>query len=372
MSRARSPIRDNLEYYAVRVVLGLLRTLPPRLCVGLLKGVGTLCHHVLRERREASVENVMASLGVGRQRALEITKHSFQGLALNMGEPILLERVLEGKPLESHVQVDGAENYDKLFDGKGGILAMAHLGSWEGMGVVVERRFRPVHVVGRPLDNPKLRQFMYEVRSAGIKGHLPKDGIGMPIARLLKKGEPVAITLDQNSGRKGIMLDFFGRPAMQHKIHGVFAKRFGIPVVPLYVIRKPGLLRYHVVLEDPIYADPDLPEEEAVIDVVSRVSASLERRILEHPDQWLWIHDRWRRATRALRKKARREARARAEEAAQAEAAAQAAARARAETGEGGAPGPADGPGSDPAKAMGPGRPEGTNEGSRPQPAQPS
>jgi lauroyl/myristoyl acyltransferase len=96
-------------------------------------------------------------------------------------------------------------------------------------------------------------------------------------------------------------------PASHHKVVGVLARRFGAPAVPVYLLREPGLLRFRMVIEPPIAADPALPPEDAERDVTARLSASLAAQVRAHPEQYLWLHDRWRHAERAVRL-ARREA----------------------------------------------------------------
>lgn len=97
---------------------------------------------------------------------------------------------------------------------------------------------------------------------------------------------------------------------MQHKVAGIMARRFGVAVLPLYVLREPGHLRFRAIFEEPILADETLAEEEAELDVIRRVADSLEARIRQTPEQWLWLHDRWRKAAWILRRQARKAARA--------------------------------------------------------------
>jgi len=152
-----------------------------------------------------------------------------------------------------------------------------------------------------------------------LAGTLEKEGSGRELVRLFRKGEIVGLLLDQNAGRQGMMLDFFGRPTMQHKVSGVMSTRFGVPVVPVYMTREPGHLRFRLEFEPAIEANPSLSEEDAIQDVMRRVSESLEARIRAQPDQWLWLHDRWRKAQWLLDRQARQAARAEAAEAASGE-----------------------------------------------------
>ncbi len=311
MARPRRPWIDGLQAALVRGLVAALRTLPTRWCSAVLGGVARLAHLVLRGRRRHTVALVREMLGVSAEEARAITRGAFRTLALNVGESVLLERRLAREPLEEHVVVEGAEHLEGAIErGKGVLLAVAHFGAWEVAALVLARRFRAVWAVGRSLDNPKLAPVVDELRLKHLAGVLEKEGSGRALARLARKGEVFALLLDQNAGRQGIPMDFLGQPALQHKVSGVMAHRFGVAVVPMYMVREPGHLRFRMILEAPILADPSLPAEEAERDVVARVSRSLEARVRAMPEQWLWLHDRWRKARWHLAREKRRAERA--------------------------------------------------------------
>jgi KDO2-lipid IV(A) lauroyltransferase len=177
------------------------------------------------------------------------------------------------------------------------------------MPIILRDLFGPVWAVQRPSENPILAAWMERWRTSRLAGTLDKDGSALKLARLVRDGEIIGLLLDQNAGRQGVMLGFLGRPSWHHKVPGVMARRFGAAVVPTYQRRERGHLRFTLVFEPPIEPDPVLGDAEAIeTDVVRRLSSSLAARVRQDPGQWLWLHDRWRRAERVLEQRRREEA----------------------------------------------------------------
>jgi len=159
----------------------------------------------------------------------------------------------------------------------------------------------PIWCIARVLDNPLLERDLTARRLLTGRGIIPKDGGVLKLVRTLRAGELVAVLLDQNAGRKGALLDFLGEPSSHHTVAGVMARRCGAAALPVYLLRAGPGGRLRVVIEPPVQADPGLDDDAAVLQITRRISASLERQVRAHPEQWLWLHDRWRHARRVLR-----------------------------------------------------------------------
>lgn len=315
MSAARGTLRNHLEFWAAKAVLGVLRVLPGKLSLALLRGVGSLGHRLNGARRKRAVECVVRALGSSPAEADQIVRACTQSMVMSLGEPMLFERAVAKHGLDAHLEIEGAEHLDAaLAAGRGVLLATAHFGAWECFGTILCERFKPVWAVARPIDNPLLDEWVRKSRARTSAGTIDKDGGGMKMARLLKQGEIVFALLDQNAGESGVVMDFLGVPSSHHRVAGAMATRFGAAVIPAYLRREPGHLRFCMILEAAVEPDPALQGDAASIDVVRRVSDSLERQVRAAPGQWLWLHDRWKRALREMRRAARRKREARATE----------------------------------------------------------
>ncbi len=309
MSARRATLRHRLECAAGEALLLPSRLFPQRAALAAMTVLSHVVRVVVSRRRRHTAELVARRLGLpaGSPEVKRIVAGSFRTLALNLVEPLLLEaELLRGRPLEELVSVEGREHLVAARGAGAGVLfCTAHLGGWESLPLVLRELFGPVWVVARELDNPLLEARLAARRGRWIRGTISKDGGALPIARALRAGESVGVLLDQNAGERGAILDFLGAPASHHTVAGVLARRLAVRCVPLYLLREPAPLRFRLVIEPAIAADPRLPDARAIeLDVTCRLSDSVARRVREHPEQWLWLHDRWRHAGVVLRREA--------------------------------------------------------------------
>jgi KDO2-lipid IV(A) lauroyltransferase len=187
------------------------------------------------------------------------------------------------------IRYDGLENFAAArAKGRGILVATAHLGNWELSAFSHALMTAPMHIVVRPLDNPRLDAWVE--RRRGLSGNhvIQKSEAARKILRALGAGEAVGILIDQNTTpAEGVFIDFFGRKACAGTAFVKFAHRTGAAVVPGYALwserDKKYILRF----------DPEVPMGGDVQADTQLVHAALERVIREHPDQWLWIHRRW-------------------------------------------------------------------------------
>lgn len=305
MAAPRGAIRNWTEYIAVLGLIKLAQLAPAFVLLGLARGLSRLACWLLRERRRRTRSRIEAGLGLKPQdpRVEKILEGAYLTLALNAVEAIIVERRLaRGATPGDFMTIEGGEHLERAFaSGKGVLICTGHFGAWELIPVFLARLYVPIWAMARPLSNPLLERYLSARRLHCVRGAVSKDGGGLKFARIMRAGEPLGLLLDQNAGSSGVILDFLGLPSSHHTVSGVMAQRFGAEVLPVYLIHERRSLRYHMVVEPPITADPRLPVEESQLDVVRRLSRSLEDRVRAHPEQWLWLHDRWRHAERVLR-----------------------------------------------------------------------
>jgi KDO2-lipid IV(A) lauroyltransferase len=305
VSGARSALRNRAEWLAFIVVFAPTRVLP----AGFLRaGSGLLArvlHAVARSRREHARELVAARLGLpaGSAEVRRIVLGSFQTLVRNALEPALLARGQRARgSIRDLFEIEGLERLQAArAAGRGVLLCTAHIGTWEAIGFVLQELGVPSWCIARVLDNPLLERELAARRLPQGLGIIPKDGGVLKLVRALKAGETVVVLLDQNAGRKGALLDFLGEPSSHHTVAGVMARRCGAAALPIYLFPAGPGGRLRVVIEPPCLADPGLDDEAAALQITRRISDSLERQVRAHPEQWLWLHDRWRHARRVLR-----------------------------------------------------------------------
>ncbi len=190
------------------------------------------------------------------------------------------------------VDLEGGQHLEALRPA-GGMLVTAHLGNWELCGVAHGYLFRPVGVVARPLDNEPLDRRLTSFRQRSGNQVIPKQKALAHILRALRERRDVALLIDQNVQEKdGIFIRFFDRPAAATTVAAALAVKTGCPVVGGHAVLMPDG-RYRQIYDPPMYA-PSTGDREADIAAMTQALADMmEGWVRETPEQWLWMHRRW-------------------------------------------------------------------------------
>lgn len=200
-----------------------------------------------------------------------------------------------GRPTEElakEMDVEGKEHLDEaLALGRGVLLITGHFGNWERVSRWMSGMGYKLSVVARDADQAKVNDAVNDLRQETGTRVIPRGAAARPILERLKANEVVGILPDQNS--KEIFIPFFGRPAGTVLGPGVLAERSGAVVLPITCVWiGPG--RYKVIFYP--HLQPISEGEKRGEGMMRAINAWLEERIRERPEQWLWIHDRWRSA----------------------------------------------------------------------------
>jgi len=187
------------------------------------------------------------------------------------------------------IRYHGYEHFEiAMARGKGVLFATGHLGNWELSAYAHAILSAPMGVVVRPLDNPRLDAFVE--RRRGLSGNhlISKRDFARPILQALRRNEAVGILVDQNVvPEHGAFVDFFGKPACSGTTFAKIAARSGAAVIPGFAFWSDEEQR-HI-----LHFYPEVPMTGDVEADTAAIQKAVEHAIREHPDQWLWIHRRW-------------------------------------------------------------------------------
>jgi Kdo2-lipid IVA lauroyltransferase/acyltransferase len=223
-----------------------------------------------------------------------LCRRSYEHLGMMMVELSgMLTRPLDR--LLARVVLDGGEGLNAVMDTHGrALIVTAHLGNWEILTAAHRIMGYPLTIVARPLDSRGLDALVGRLRlKAGIE-LVDKRNAVRPVLRALRAGRLVGILLDQNAARhEGVFVPFFGRLASTSKSIAVLALRTGAPIVPVFTWRESGG-RHRVSIGAPIDLPSGLGHGEAIVELTRRCTQAIEDAITARPEQWLWMHARWR------------------------------------------------------------------------------
>jgi KDO2-lipid IV(A) lauroyltransferase len=192
------------------------------------------------------------------------------------------------------VEVEGGEHVEAAVRaGRGALLVTAHIGNWELHGVAHGFLFGPIGVVARPLDNPSLDARLCEFRRLPGNTVIYKRRALAQVLGLLRENRAVAVVIDQNVQEgDGVFVDFFGRPAATTTVAAALALKTGCALIPARAtLAADG--RYRLVYETPVPAEPRGDRGADLVRLTRDLTAVIERWVRETPDQWLWMHRRW-------------------------------------------------------------------------------
>lgn len=288
-----SKLRYLAEYAPFYLFAKLSSALPFEVSAKAGRCVGRLFYAFGKRRREMAIKNISTSLGLERGAAEETARRAFENIGITFSEFLKLPS-LEESFFEKNIEVEGFENFlSARAEGKGVLLLGAHFGNWELLGATFRRHGGPASVVYRKTKNPYVDSFIDSVRQrCGLKT-IPHRNSARKIMSALRHGEAVGILLDQHATSKdGIIVDFFGRPAATNYGLALIALKTGAPVVPTFLIREDGG-KFRCVYDKPVHLAKSGDLEADIRDATIRFNEIIERFIRNNPEQWFWIHNRW-------------------------------------------------------------------------------
>ncbi len=296
MASKRNALRNRLELGAYLLLRGIFRASPVRLADRLGRAVGQLYRLVDRRRRKLVEENL--SLAFPGKPPAEVERLS-RGVFAHFGSLAADLFRSETDPVEkllARVEVVGLEHARRAAaSGRGVFFATPHLGNWEWAALVTGACGIPVTIVARPLDNPLLDERLVAMRQKTGCRVVSKRDAARTLMKTLRAGGVVGILADQRARPPdAVVVPFFGRPAWTTTAIARLAGRTGALILPAVCLRTaPG--RYRMAYSEAL--DPlALPEAEREVEpLTARVTALVESQVREAPEQWLWLHDRWRR-----------------------------------------------------------------------------
>ena len=278
----------------IRLIGACCRVLPYAAILHLGAGLGWFLRVVLRHRRAVVREALDRCLPErsAAERA-RITREVYRHLGTVPLECLHFSGS-RAEAFAARVDIEGREHAEAVrARGGGALVLMAHIGNWELMGLAAASLWNPLNVVVRPIQNAALDAWWRKSRERMGLHPLPREDAIRDCLKALKRREVVALILDQNMRRhRGIFVDFFGRPACTTPGLALLACAGKTAVLPVFMIRQPGgrhLLRIEPPLEPP--ADRS---EASIRAATQRYTKVLEEIIRRHPEQWIWIHKRWR------------------------------------------------------------------------------
>jgi len=296
MAKDRSRIADYLVYLLVRAVVCVLQILSFEQAKRLARGLARLIHRVDRRHRLVALDNLRHAFGdqLSDAEREAMVRRVYEHFCTMMVEMIHLPRRLH--PTTWRRYLDSSLNRrlaEALLTSRPTLLVTGHFGNWEAAGYTLALFGFETYAIARTLDNPHLDRFLRQFRERTGQHILAKHGEFERIQDVLKSGGILATLGDQDAGQRGQFVPFFGRPASTHKAVAILALEYDVQLVVVGMPRLGNPPRYHTLVEDVIDPKEYASRHDAVAAMTERFTAALERIVRAAPEQYFWLHRRW-------------------------------------------------------------------------------
>ena len=283
-----------IYFFAVSLIK-IANLLPRKWVLKVTGSLGNLAYHIFKEAREITINNLTQVFGhqKNKNEIITLSKKVFRMIGKNAGDIIRALPIDGLSQLEKFIKVEG-EEYLKaaVAKGKGVILITGHIGAFELIGSYLGLAgYRPL-AIGTALKDEKLNNLLLHNRtSRGIEA-VERGKETFKLIKALKSGRIVIMLIDQDTRVKSRFVNFLGKPAATPIGAALMAQKTAAAVVPIYIsMQSDHSQLIEVFPEVPIISGGD--EEENLIENIQRISDTTEAAILRNPQQWVWMHERW-------------------------------------------------------------------------------
>ncbi len=297
--KRRSAPLDYAVYLVVRIGVSLLQALPFALACLLAEVLAWLLYHLDRRHRQVALENLRHAFPTEYTDAQlhELTRNVFRHFCLMIMEILFMPRLVNHGNWQEFLKYRSTEEAGKIVDlwigDRPVLMATGHFGNWEISSFVLGLLGLRFCGIARPLDNPYLDEWMLKFREAHGQKILAKKGDFENIQSVLAAGGILGTLADQDAGSRGLYVNFFGRPASTHKAVAILSLEYNVPIAVIAAARLDRPMHYLAIAEDVIYPEEYAGRADAIQAITQRFTDALERMVPHFPEQYFWLHRRW-------------------------------------------------------------------------------
>lgn len=295
-------MKYRFQYFLIKPFLLLIQIIPRRAALQLAKFAGGLFFSLSKKRRKIALENLSRAFldTKSNEEKSMIAKRSFQSMAMSLVDLMTVDKVVP--VAKEKFEIRGLENYQKALSyGKGVVLEVSHIGSWEYMAFLFTLTKTQCSVIVKDIRNPYLDRDVNQARRLTGLNPVPKQNSLREILKRLKHNETAAILIDQWAGPEGIWGNFFSEKTSTTTLPYRLAIKTGCALLPGFCIRsEDDPTRYVLDIQPPVMIDPQ-SEEFTESAVTRKLNEILESKIREYPGQWTWGHRRWKGKPQGIR-----------------------------------------------------------------------
>lgn len=279
-------------YTLVRLLSYIVSSLPGVLWRGAGQLLGELCWPLVPgKRKKMAIANIMCGLAVGEAEATAIAKKSVTRFGRMCMEVLRMPK-LNKDNVTRYIKMEGAQYLtEALAQGRGAVIATAHSGNWELLGAALAMYGFPLVAVVQKQTNAVMDRFINEYRTMAGMHVTYKSGV-LEMVRLLGEGKIIGLLMDQDQHSSGVFVNFFGRPASTPPGAAVLARMKNAPVVPAFITQNADGT-HTVTIHPAMKVEKTKNKNQDILKATAQLTAIIEEHVRHHPEEWFWLHNRW-------------------------------------------------------------------------------
>lgn len=296
MARPQSNLAAWSQYLPLRAIASLIGCCPIELNMLSTKLIGDLYFRCNSKRRLRAISNIQNSFpNLHKKDAHALAKKSMEHMfQLFVAEGVQMPMLITPTTLHKYVEFKNIEKVsERLSQNKPTIFITGHCGNWELLGYALSVLGYPIAALARPLDNPLINDWILGIRERFGLQIVTKWGGVSVLQDLIQSNTSVGFIADQNAGDRGMFVPFFGRLASTYKSIGLLAMRYDIPIAAVHAKRIDGQFKYEISLTDFIEPEEWKQQPDPLYYITARYNRAIEQMIRNAPEQYLWLHRRW-------------------------------------------------------------------------------
>jgi Kdo2-lipid IVA lauroyltransferase/acyltransferase len=293
----KSKLAQYAEYLALRVIGMTLNSWPVDFGLWLGGTLGDFMFHFDKKHRDRAMGNLRKSFPEKDERWIrDMARRSFRNEIFYLGvEFFFTTRKIK---LDAFTRVLKFDDFGETLDlmlrnDRGLVLLTGHYGNWEVAGYAMAMVGFETVSVARPLDNPYVYDYVIGVRERQGQRIIAKKGMTEEVQAALEQKQLVGFIADQDAGKKGLFVDFFGRKASTYKSIGLLAMHYQTPIIISYARRVEGKYQFVLGTQDVIHPRDWEGQPDPLLYITQRYTRAIEDMIRTDPSQYLWVHRRW-------------------------------------------------------------------------------
>lgn len=300
--RLKKRLIRGITYYGLSVIIYIVYQIPSNISVRIGGILGKAAYYILYKEKRKTLKNLSLSFPEANEKEIrKIGRACFSNLGKGLFELINLPK-LNKDNIDRIVNIEGEEYINHVLKkGKGYIFVTGHIGNWELMGAAFGMKGYKVNVIAAPLYDSRINELLIKQRAFHNVRVIQRgaEDVKREIIKALHNNESLTMLIDQDTKVPGVFVDFFGRKAYTPSGAASIAMRTGAPVLMGFIKRLPDNT-HKIQIKEPLKLinsgnkDADIEANTALF------TKMIESEIKKDPDQWVWMHNRWKKSPEKL------------------------------------------------------------------------